>query len=244
MTGRIRRFMNLMRREPDADDRPPVPDEAFAGEHAAERRIMIEQHLWRRGVTDPVVLVAMARTPRHAFIDHDMNHLAYADHPLDIGHGQTISQPYVVARTIELAQVRPGRRVLEIGVGCGYQAAVMAAIGAQVFGIEIVRELAESAAERLARLGYDNVCVRHGDGFEGWPEHAPFDAIVLAAAPRAIPPPLLDQLAAGGRLVGPVGTGDAQMLVRVTRRADGLHEERVMAVRYVPMTGRAQRGGS
>jgi protein-L-isoaspartate(D-aspartate) O-methyltransferase len=218
----------------------PLADEHYAGEFGAERRIMVERHLWRRGVRDRDVLAAMARVPRQRFVSARQHAHAYDDNPLEIGHGQTVSQPYVVARTVELAEVGAGSRVLEIGVGCGYETAVLLELGAEVWGVEIVEPLANAAAERLRALGYRPFEIRCADGYDGWPEAAPFDAIVLAAAPLEFPPPLLAQLVDGGRLVGPVGPRDAQMLVRVIRRGTDYSRENIFPVRFVPMTGKAE----
>ena len=192
-----------------------------------------------RGVSDPRVLAAMRRVPRHEFVPAELRAHAYEDHPLPIGEGQTISQPYIVALMTELASVRSGSRVLEVGTGSGYQAAVLAEAGAEVWSIEIVESLARSAAERLKRLGYKSVHVRQGDGYRGWPEQAPFDAIVVTAAPPEIPLALKQQLAQGGRLVIPVGDSFQDLLV-VTRTADGFATRSVAPVRFVPMTGEAQ----
>jgi protein-L-isoaspartate(D-aspartate) O-methyltransferase len=203
---------------------------------------MVERQIRARGVEDARVLGALAAVPRHLFVPADVVEQAYDDHPLPIGHGQTISQPYVVALMTELADLRPGERALEVGTGSGYQAAVLAALADSVYTVEIVEPLAASAADRLRRLGYANVRVRWGDGYRGWPERAPFDAIVVTAAPERVPQPLLDQLAVGGRLVIPVG-GASQDLLEITRTADGLVERNVIPVRFVPMTGEAQRRG-
>ena len=181
----------------------------------------------------------MRRVPRHRFVPEAYRSEAYADYPLRIGHDQTISQPYIVGLMTQMAQVRTGQRVLEIGTGSGYQAAVLAELGAEVYSIEIVRALGESARALLGDLGYRTVHVRIGDGYQGWPEHAPFDAIVLTAAPPAIPQPLLAQLTVGGRLVAPVGR-DYQELVIITRTLDGYEQSAGIPVRFVPMTGRAQ----
>jgi protein-L-isoaspartate(D-aspartate) O-methyltransferase len=181
---------------------------------------------------------ALAHVPRERFVPPQAQVKAYEDRPLPIGWGQTISQPYVVALMTELAHVGPGSRVLEIGTGSGYQTAVLAQLGADVWSIEIVEDLATSARERLAALGYDRVQTRIGDGYAGWPEQAPFDAIVLTAAPPRIPPPLLEQLAVGGRLVAPVGR-EAQELVVAARTEEGLRHEVVTLVAFVPMVGRA-----
>jgi protein-L-isoaspartate(D-aspartate) O-methyltransferase len=205
-----------------------------------ERESMVRDQIERRGVKDPRVLEAMRRVPREAFVPEAVRAEAYRDGPLPIGGGQTISQPYIVAFMSEAARIAPDDRVLEIGTGSGYQAAILAALGARVFSIEIRPELAERARRTLQETGYGEVRVKVGDGYRGWPEEAPFDAILVTAAPDAIPDPLLAQLKPGGRLVVPVGTG-AQELLRVTKTAAGLERERLMAVRFVPMTGEAAR---
>jgi len=218
---------------------------ADSGDLAAQRRRMVETQLRDRGISDQQVLAAMLKVPREEFVPPSLRALAYDDRPLPIGEGQTISQPYVVALMTELAALRPGARVLEVGTGSGYQAAVLAAIGCEVYSIEIVESLAASSAERLKRLGYRSVRVRHGDGYRGWPEHAPFDAILVTAAPETIPKPLEDQLAAGGRLVAPVGaTPWTQQLVVETRGPAGLTRRSVAGVAFVPMTGEATREGA
>ncbi len=200
------------------------------------RERMVREQLRTRGIHDPRVLAAMSAVPRHRFVPADLIERAYEDSPLPIGHGQTISQPYVVALMAELAAPDAGSRVLEIGTGCGYQAAVLAELAREVVTIEIVKSLARDAAERLAALGYANVRVRHGDGHRGAPDVAPFDAILVAAAPEAVPAALLDQLAPGGRLVLPVGV--AQQELRVYRRtAGGIEMDHVCPVSFVPMTG-------
>jgi protein-L-isoaspartate(D-aspartate) O-methyltransferase len=205
----------------------------------AQRLRMVATQIEARGVAHPCVLDAMRRIQRHLFVPPAGRGQAYADRPLPIGHQQTISQPYIVALMSELVRPEPGTKVLEIGTGSGYQAAVLAECAGQVYTIEIVSELGRQAAELLPRLGYDNVHTRIGDGFDGWPEHAPFDAIVVTAAPPRIPQPLLDQLAPDGRLVIPVGEG-FQNLVLVTRTADGFERRTITPVRFVPMTGKAQ----
>ena len=197
---------------------------------------MVRTQLERRGITDERVLAAMRRVPRHHFVPAGLEAHAYDDRPLPIGHGVTISQPYIVAFMTELAAVRPGARVLDVGTGSGYQAAVLAEMGAEVYGIEIIEPLAASAAERIDALGYTKVTIRAGDGWHGWPEVAPFDAIILAAAPREVPPALRDQLAVGGRLVLPVGDRDAQELRLITRTPAGFEERDVLPVAFVPMT--------
>ncbi|MFW6049655.1 MAG: protein-L-isoaspartate(D-aspartate) O-methyltransferase [Myxococcota bacterium] len=203
------------------------------------RRRMVERQLRARDITDARVLRAMATVPRHRFVPEGERGAAYEDRPLSIGHDQTISQPYIVALMTQLAQVGEGDDVLEIGTGSGYQAAVLAELGAEVYSIEIVEPLGRQARKRLARLGYDGVHVRVGDGYAGWPEEAPFDAIVVTAAPPAIPDPLREQLAEGGRMVVPVG--EAWQELRVLEKKGGeLSERRTIPVRFVPMTGRAQ----
>jgi protein-L-isoaspartate(D-aspartate) O-methyltransferase len=204
------------------------------------RERMVTEQLVARDIDDRAVLDAMRRVPRHAFVPERYREQAYDDSPLPLEAEQTISQPYIVALMSQLADVEPGDRVLEVGTGSGYQAAVLAALGAEVFSIEIVEELAAGAEQRLARLGY-GAQVRHGDGYAGWPEHAPFDAILITAAPPAIPEPLKAQLEVGGRLIAPVGQG-AQDLIVVTRAARGFEQRSVLPVRFVPMTGRAQQG--
>ena len=199
---------------------------------------MVSKQIESRGVRDPRVLRAMRAVPRHRFVPESQQDAAYDDQPLPIGHRQTISQPYIVALMSELAAVKPGDTVLEVGTGSGYQAAVLAEMGAKVFSIEIVEPLAKRADRTLRELGYA-VKVRHGDGYAGWPDHAPFDAVVVTAAPPKIPAPLKEQLKIGGRLVIPVGKY-FQSLVVVTRTKDGFREENVLPVRFVPMTGKAQ----
>lgn len=188
-------------------------------------------------VTDGRVLRAMRSVPRHEFVPEELRELAYVNRPLPIGHGQTISQPYVVARMTELLELEPGDSVLEVGTGSGYQAAVLAEITDRVFSVEIVRDLARTARQRLRRLGYEEVAVRHGDGYEGWSEHAPFHAIIVTAAPERVPDALVRQLARGGRMVIPVGPrGETQVLTVVRRTADGsVEREEVSFVRFVPM---------
>ena len=210
------------------------------GDRRAERESMVERQVATRGIHDAAVLDALRIVPRHQFVPLLARGEAYSDRPLPIGFDQTISQPYIVALMTELAEVQPGDRVLEIGTGSGYQAAVLASMGCTVFTIEIVNPLAERAAETLERLGYGSIQVRAGDGYVGWPEEAPFDAILVTAAPPRIPQPLLDQLADGGHLVAPVGE-DIQHLTVVTRAADDLNRRVVLPVRFVPMTGEVRR---
>ncbi len=206
---------------------------------AREREEMVATQVVARGVRDPLTLAAMRKVPRHLFVPPAGLAQAYDDHPVPIGHGQTISQPYVVAFMTEVLGLRGGETVLEVGTGCGYQAAVLAEIAARVYTIEIVAPLAAEAQERLKRLGYGNVAVRAGDGYLGWPEAAPFDAVVVTAAAPRIPDPLRQQLRDGGRLILPVGE-DWQELVLVTRRGERFEERRVLPVRFVPMTGKVR----
>ena len=207
---------------------------------SAQRRLMVERQIEARGVSDARVLEVMRRVPRHEFVPIQMREQAYADHPLPIGEGQTISQPYIVAYMTEELRVGKKSKVLEIGTGSGYQAAVLAELGAEVYTIEIVPPLAERARATLSRLGYRNVHVRAGDGYKGWPEAAPFDRIIVTAAPDHIPQPLLDQLAVGGRMVIPVGDTFQQMTI-VTKTPQGVTEQRTIDVLFVPMTGEAQK---
>ena len=218
------------------------PVAAQAEREMSQRQDMVGFQIESRGVRDPRVLAAMRRVERHHFVPEPWRDAAYSDRPLPIGHSQTISQPYIVAFMTELLELDGSETVLEIGTGSGYQAAVLAELAERVLTIEIVPELAAEAEERLRRLGYANVIVRSGDGYAGWPEEAPFERILLTAAPPEIPAPLLDQLEVGGRLVAPVGE-DRQDLVVVDRGADGLVRRRVLPVRFVPMTGRAQQDG-
>ena len=208
--------------------------------HARRRAAMVAEQLLGRDVADPAVIAAMLAVPRHELVPEAARELAYVDGPLPVGHGQTISQPYVVAVMTERARVRPGARVLEVGTGSGYQTAILCTLGAEVWSVEIVEPLATGAAHALARLGH-RAHLRLGDGWAGWDGAAPFDAIVVTAAPPAVPPALIAQLAVGGRLVIPVGVGVQQLLV-VERTEDGVREEPVFPVRFVPMTGEAQRG--
>jgi protein-L-isoaspartate(D-aspartate) O-methyltransferase len=214
------------------------PDDALA----AARHRMVER-IRTRGVTDAAVLAALDTVPRHLFVPQPERPKAYEDRPLPIGDGQTISQPYMVALMTSLLELRPGERVLEIGTGSGYQAAILSRVAAEVYTMEIRRPLAERARRTLADLGYRNVHLRVGDGFQGWPDAAPFDAIIVTAAPPSVPDPLLRQLKVGGRLVIPVGDRNAlQSLLVLTKRPDGgFDRSNVMPVFFVPMTGEAQR---
>ena len=205
---------------------------------------MVTQQIAGRGVADPKVLDAMRRVPRHEFVPEKWREFAYDDNPLPIGFRQTISQPYIVAVMTELAAIPEGGTVLEIGTGSGYGAAVLSHMAAHVYTIEILDELAKRAEATLKRLGYANITVRSGDGYRGWPEHAPFDAIVVTASPPRVPEPLKQQLKVGGRLVLPVGKrGDRQELRVITKTRQGFRDERVFGVRFVPMTGEAESAG-
>lgn len=204
------------------------------------RSRMVERQLAGRDITDQAVLSAMRRVPRERFVPPEERRHAYGDHPIPIGHDATISQPYIVALMTQLAQVRPGERVLDVGTGSGYQAALLAEIGAEVYSIEVVPELAEQAAGRLRELGYRKVHVRAGDGYRGWPEVAPFSAIIVAAAAPSVPRPLTDQLAPGGRLVIPVGKYVQDLTVIEKRPSGDLRVEQVLPVRFVPMVGEVE----
>ena len=199
---------------------------------------MVEQQIAARDVEGEDVLRAMRSVPRHAFVPSERVGGAYEDHPLPIGYGQTISQPYIVAYMTEIVQLEEGEKVLEIGTGSGYQAAVLAEITPHVYSVEIIKELHERASRVLDEQGYDQVRLRHGDGHYGWEEYAPYDAIVVTAAPDHIPQPLVEQLADGGRMIIPVGPpGAYQALWLVEREGDEVRTERLMGVRFVPLTG-------
>ncbi len=205
-----------------------------------QRREMVARQIEARGIRAPEVLGALAAVPRHEFLPAARWHEAYEDHPVWIGDGQTMSQPYIVALMTELLELDGDERVLEIGTGSGYHAAVLSRVAAEVFTIEIRESLAVRAREQLTSLGYDNIEFRVGDGYRGWPETAPFDGIILTAAPREVPQPLIDQLAVGGRLVAPVGEYFQDLIV-ITRGEDGVTRRKVAPVRFVPMVGEAQK---
>jgi len=206
--------------------------------YSQQRQQMVEQDIRGRGVKDPMVLRVMGTVLRHLFVNASFRSQAYADHPLPIEEGQTISQPYVVALMTEALQLKQGDRVLEIGTGSGYQAAVLAGIAQEVYTIEIRKTLADRAEKTLADLGYRNVKVKFGDGYFGWEEHAPFDAIIITAAANHIPPPLIKQLKEGGRLIVPLGsTVYYQMLTLATKRKGELEVEQLTPVAFVPMVG-------
>ena len=212
----------------------PVDQERVFAQRRSE---MVSRQIAARGIADPEVLRVMAAVPRHKFVPPEMVDHAYRDSPLPIGEGQTISQPYIVALMTDLLACGPDDRVLEIGTGSGYQAAVLAELVDSVFSIEIVRPLAALAAERLSRLGYGNVVVRAGDGYLGWPEHGPFDAVLVTAAADHVPAPLIEQLRDGGRLVIPAGdpAGDQELLL-VEKRNGRVITRPVLPVRFVPLT--------
>jgi len=214
---------------------PPFSDPA----RQAERDRMVEEQILPRGIKDPTVLAAMRRIPRHRFVPAFYSAFAYHDGPLPIGHGQTISQPSLVALMTEALALQGAKKVLEVGTGSGYQAAVLAEIVPHVFTIEIVEPLATEAAQTLAELGYRNIRTRVGDGYRGWPEEAPFDAIIVTAAPDHVPQPLLDQLAVGGRLILPVGRY-YQTLELYRRTAEGYERKVITFVRFVPLVREGQ----
>jgi protein-L-isoaspartate(D-aspartate) O-methyltransferase len=209
-------------------------------EFEAKRRQMVESQIRGRDVRNERVLQAMGKVPRHLFVPDHVRALAYEDFPLPIGAEQTISQPYIVALMTSLLELDGDERVLEIGTGSGYQAAVLGEVAGEVYSIEILEPLGRRAQETLAALGYENVEVRIGDGFAGWPEHAPYDGILVTAAPAKVPQPLLDQLKVGGRLVIPVGRFFQDLLV-YKKTAKGFEKRNVIPVRFVPMTGEAEK---
>lgn len=203
------------------------------------RKRMVRIQIERRGIRERRVLNALLGVPRHLFVPEHLMERAYDDGALPIGEDQTISQPYIVAKMTELLDLEGDETVLEVGTGSGYQAAVLAKLAREVYTIEIVPSLARQAEARLRRMGYDNVSVRLGDGYRGWTEHAPFDAVMVTAAPDHIPPMLVEQLREGGRMVIPVGA-ENQYLTLLVKDKQGVKEERVIPVRFVPMTGEAQ----
>jgi protein-L-isoaspartate(D-aspartate) O-methyltransferase len=198
------------------------------------RKKMIKEQIIKRGIKDKRVLAAMLKVERHKFVPEDMKYLAYSDRPLPIGYGQTISQPYIVALMTELLGLRGNEKVLEIGTGSGYQAAILSLLCKEVYTIEILKPLAKSAEKRLKELGYTNIKVKHGDGYLGWEEYAPFDAIIVTAAPQEIPPKLIDQLKEGGKMVLPVGSVYQELKV-VVKEKDKIKIKNILPVRFVPM---------
>jgi protein-L-isoaspartate(D-aspartate) O-methyltransferase len=206
---------------------------------ASERQRMVQEQLMPRGVHDERVLAAMSKVPREEFVPQDSRGGSYTDQPLPIGYDQTISQPYVVAFMTEQLRLQPQDRVLEVGTGSGYQAAILAELVGEVYSIEIIEPLAKSAEATLQRLGYKNVHVKMGDGYKGWPEHAPFDAITVTCAPDHVPQPLIDQLKEGGRMIIPVGGLGDQELYLLEKKNGELQRRAVLPVRFVPMAGEA-----
>jgi protein-L-isoaspartate(D-aspartate) O-methyltransferase len=229
------------RSEPTQRRAEPAKRQDGGDPYKVLRDKLVDETIAARDIRDARVIAALRKVPRHEFVPPEMQSRAYDDRPLAIGFEQTISQPFIVAAMTEAAHVEPGSKVLEIGTGSGYQAAVLAEVGADVYSIEIVEPLAKRTHELLARLGYDKLHLRIGDGYAGWPEAAPFDAIIVTAAPPAVPQPLVDQLRVGGRMVIPVGKEPEEQELRViTKTASGATSETLYPVRFVPMTGRAQ----
>jgi protein-L-isoaspartate(D-aspartate) O-methyltransferase len=212
-----------------------LPLQVAADDFAAERETMIAEQLEGRGIRSASVLRAMRKVPRHEFVPPALRHEAYADRPLPIGYDQTISQPYIVALMTQLLELKGNEKVLEIGTGSGYQAAVLAELTKAVYSIEIVEPLGRRAQEVLKRLGYRNVRVRIGDGYKGWPEHAPFDAVIVTCSPEDVPPALVEQLREGGTIVIPVGRWPDQTLYRLKKRGRSLEREAITPVSFVPM---------
>ncbi len=207
-----------------------------------KRQEMVVKDIKGRGISDPKVLGAMVKVERHLFVEPSLANQAYEDHPLPIGEGQTISQPYVVAAMTQAASLKGGEKVLEIGTGSGYQAAVLAEIAKEVYTMEIKKGLAEKAKERLAALGYKNIRVKHGDGYFGWQEYAPFDVVIVTAAASQIPQPLLDQLKEGGRLIIPLGSTRLYQEFTVVTKEKGIYTKKELGgVVFVPMTGEVQK---
>jgi protein-L-isoaspartate(D-aspartate) O-methyltransferase len=204
--------------------------------YSEQRQQMVQQQIIPRGITDPRVINALLTIPRHRFVSPENGHFAYRDEPLPIGHGQTISQPYIVAFMTDAASIPANGRVLEVGTGCGYQTAILASLAAAVYSVEILPPLAQQAEHTLRQLGYSNIYLKQGNGYEGWEEHAPYDAIVVTAAPTRVPTALVEQLAMGGKLVVPVGHSSQTLLV-ITRHLTGLSTEYTIPVRFVPMVG-------
>ena len=217
------------------------PAQTSAREFAAERERMVKEQVAMRGVTDERVLRAMRKVPREQFVPEQIRGQSYSDGPLPIGYDQTISQPFVVAFMTEKLGLRPTDRVLEIGTGSGYQAAILAELAAKVYTIEIVEPLGKRAEETLQRLGYKNVQVKIGDGYQGWSEHAPFDAVIVTCAPDHVPQPLVEQIKEGGRIVIPVGPAGDQTLYLLEKKNGRLEQRNVLPVSFVPMTGEASR---
>jgi protein-L-isoaspartate(D-aspartate) O-methyltransferase len=243
MAGPILRALTIFSREGRGEtNATPADDEA---RFTDERRRMVLEQLSSAPyhITDARVLAAMDKVPRHRFVPADLQSRAYDDTPLPIGHGQTISQPFIVAFMTGQLEPQPTDRVLEIGTGSGYQAAVLAELVKEIYTIEIVEVLAQRAKAGLQQLGYPNIQVRSGDGYQGWPEAAPFDAIIVTCAPEQVPQPLIEQLKSGGRMMIPVGPEWDQSLVLLRKEGERLVEQAMLPVRFVPMTGQARPGG-
>lgn len=227
------------------NSKPDAPQSRQAQEkHFAEaRKRMVEEQLasWTRGIKNKRVLDAMSKVPRHEFVPDDVKNQAYEDYPLPIGYGQTISQPYIVAFMTEQLDPQPNHKVLEIGTGSGYQAAVLSLLAAEVYSIEIIEPLAKRAEETCKRLGYTNVFIKAGDGYKGWKEKAPFDSIIVTCAPERIPEPLIEQLKDGGKMIIPVGPIWDQSLYLLTKSGKEIKKQAVLPVRFVPMTGEVEK---
>lgn len=215
------------------------PAEISAREFAAERERMVKFQIAMRGVTDERVQKAMGKVPREQFVPEELRGRSYADRPLPIGYDQTISQPFIVAFMTEKLALKPTDRVLEIGTGSGYQAAILGELAAEVYTIEIIAPLGKRAEETLGRLGYKNIHVKIGDGYKGWAEHAPYDAVIVTCAPDHVPQPLAEQVREGGRIIIPVGPAGAQELYSLEKKEGKLRQRAVLPVRFVPMTGEA-----
>ena len=215
--------------------------QAAGNDFVSERQRMVQEQLMPRGIHEERVLAAIAKVPREEFVPQEARAASYTDQPLPIGYGQTISQPFVVAFMTEQLQLKRDDRVLEIGTGSGYQAAILAELTAEVYTIEIIEPLAKNAEATLVRLGYKNVQVKAGDGYKGWPEHAPFDAVIVTCAPSHVPPPLVDQIKEGGRMIIPVGGLGEQKLYLLEKKNGQLEQRAVLPVRFVPMAGEAQK---
>ncbi|BFM38879.1 protein-L-isoaspartate(D-aspartate) O-methyltransferase [Synechocystis sp. LKSZ1] len=200
-----------------------------------KRQEMVEEQIVARGIKEPLVLKALEKVPRHQFVPPRERYLAYIDSALSIGYQQTISQPYIVAYMTEKAEIKAEDKVLEVGTGCGYQAAILGEIAKEVYSIEIIHPLAEEAQKILRKLGYQNIHIKVGDGYQGWSEKGPYDAIIVTAAPDHIPPALIEQLAVGGKMIIPVGE-EYQEIVIVTKKVEGIKQQRTIPVRFVPLT--------
>ncbi|MGB9601161.1 MAG: protein-L-isoaspartate(D-aspartate) O-methyltransferase [Limisphaerales bacterium] len=227
------------------ESKPGMPHskEAMEEKYAEARKKMVEEQLasWTRGIKNKKVLEAMEKVPRHEFVPDDVKNQAYEDYPLPIGYGQTISQPYIVAFMTEKLDPQPNHRVLEIGTGSGYQAAVLSLLVSEVYSIEIIEPLAKRAEETCKRLGYTNVFIKAGDGYKGWPEKAPFDSIIVTCAPEKIPEPLVEQLKDGGKMIIPVGPIWDQSLYLLVKSGNEIKKQAVLPVRFVPMTGEIEK---